>query len=540
MVSKNCKTPCKLIQICNPKTGRCVLKTGKIGKNISKSHLSLIKKSSSIKRSLIKRLSPLVNKHSSVVKKFSSTKRFVKTASIKQKKRCKSKQILNLKTNRCVKKDGKIGKLLLLSRKNKKISSSDRVIKTVSIKKLSNLTKRISPLRTSISPRLSIHKLHKRIKYNYTSPIKRTLNVFQDNTNDNSPIKRTLNVFQDNRAIKKSMSQKLSKQFKNSSPQLQKKEHKLSYESPTLNIINFTNIIKKDKNIHKKIKKYGSGLFNCLLKNANKIPDVVKHLSRRNENMIVNTDDIEVLQSLGEGSYGSAYIINIVDTPVVIKIISINKKFNSKHFNYEYHMQELFYQSKLPVPLPYFKCIFSGENKNNQYGIIAMKIDEHSLEFGMAFDILKKKQSPDTLDFIVKSINKLIKKMCDNNLVHGDFHWGNFGLSYKQRYYNSGICIKDKKFYPLLIDFGFSTTRPCEPRLTLIQLLRTLEYSDEKDDKYIHEYNKKYLKVLLIESLIKIDKTYKNIDKWDEDEIEDEWDRLSYLNRKIRNKNIKN
>ena len=71
--------------ICNPATGRCVLKDGKIGKLIMKA------------------------KKSKKAKKGS-----------KPKKTCSDDQILNPRTGRCVKKDGKIGKQLLGEKPKKK------------------------------------------------------------------------------------------------------------------------------------------------------------------------------------------------------------------------------------------------------------------------------------------------------------------------------------------------------------------------------------------------------------------------------------
>jgi hypothetical protein len=81
---------CKADQIRNPKTGRCVKKTGKIGKEI------LAKRSSKSKSSSPRRISP-------------------RKISIK-KKDCKPNQIRNPRTGRCVSKRGKIGKAVLAKR----------------------------------------------------------------------------------------------------------------------------------------------------------------------------------------------------------------------------------------------------------------------------------------------------------------------------------------------------------------------------------------------------------------------------------------
>jgi len=86
---------CKADQICNPKTGRCVKKSGRIGR-------TLLKKSKS--------------KRKSVVRKSKSQRRKSKS------RKCKEDKILNPKTGRCVKKSGKIGRMLLKKSKSKRKS----------------------------------------------------------------------------------------------------------------------------------------------------------------------------------------------------------------------------------------------------------------------------------------------------------------------------------------------------------------------------------------------------------------------------------
>lgn len=88
-----CKRSCDKISICNTKTGRCVKRDGKIGKEI----LNKKKKSGSC----------------------SSPKSL-------KKKECNGDSILNPKTNRCVKKDGKIGKLLRKSNSKPKSTKNAR------------------------------------------------------------------------------------------------------------------------------------------------------------------------------------------------------------------------------------------------------------------------------------------------------------------------------------------------------------------------------------------------------------------------------
>ena len=96
-------TKCKDDQILNPKTLRCVKKDGKLGREILKNMKDMKDK-----------------KNSSSNKSQKSQKSNVK------KSKCNDDQILNPKTLRCVKKDGKIGREILKNMVSKKSKTSSR------------------------------------------------------------------------------------------------------------------------------------------------------------------------------------------------------------------------------------------------------------------------------------------------------------------------------------------------------------------------------------------------------------------------------
>jgi hypothetical protein len=111
-VSPKTKSPpkkkCKSDEILNPATKRCVKKSGKIGKE------------------LLKKISPKKSPRVSS-KKVSSKQASPKKVS--PKKKCKSDEILNPATKRCVKKSGKIGKNLLKNispKKSLRVSSKKK------------------------------------------------------------------------------------------------------------------------------------------------------------------------------------------------------------------------------------------------------------------------------------------------------------------------------------------------------------------------------------------------------------------------------
>jgi hypothetical protein len=89
----NCKKPCKENQICNPKSGRCVSLTGKIGRTLKSRSLRKKTKSRSLSKSHCK-------------------------------KPCKVDQICNPASGRCVSRSGKIGKGLISLKSPKRKSRS--------------------------------------------------------------------------------------------------------------------------------------------------------------------------------------------------------------------------------------------------------------------------------------------------------------------------------------------------------------------------------------------------------------------------------
>jgi predicted unusual protein kinase regulating ubiquinone biosynthesis (AarF/ABC1/UbiB family) len=87
------------------------------------------------------------------------------------------------------------------------------------------------------------------------------------------------------------------------------------------------------------------------------------------------------------------------------------------------------------------------------------------------------------LDNILETVELILDKMCEKNLIHGDLHWGNIGFQdmYSQSrsvLANFSIISNNNSIThhvaPLLIDFGFSKRGSCKPDIELAQLIRTL------------------------------------------------------------------
>jgi hypothetical protein len=99
-------------KICNPATGRCVKKDGKIGKELMKAKKSK-SKSKKPKKSKKSKTKPKPREDFERVWPKPPKKSKAKSKKSKSKKICLDHQILNPATGRCVKKDGKIGKQIL-------------------------------------------------------------------------------------------------------------------------------------------------------------------------------------------------------------------------------------------------------------------------------------------------------------------------------------------------------------------------------------------------------------------------------------------
>lgn len=178
----------------------------------------------------------------------------------------------------------------------------------------------------------------------------------------------------------------------------------------------------------------------------------------------------------------------------IIKIQPRTPKSDS--LEYEIHMQKEFKKHHLEAP----KVLKEIHLKNGKIiSILLMsKID------GTVEDLLRDRRSHDELDQIYEWIVSLISKMCNGNLIHGDFHWQN-------------ICyVKDSSqrpmpFRPALIDFGYAASAPCHSQLELLQALRTLHIGDMHPDNV--EYLENKLHALYERKFGKLGKSFDTIDK---------------------------
>lgn len=88
---------------------------------------------------------------------------------------------------------------------------------------------------------------------------------------------------------------------------------------------------------------------------------------------------------------------------------------------------------------------------------------------------LETQRTPEEIHQISLSIEQIITTLCENNILHGDFHIGNFAITEYVDEDNEVFVL------PVLIDFGFSDYMKCVPMFEVIQLLRTLDPYFNKD-----------------------------------------------------------
>jgi hypothetical protein len=211
-------------------------------------------------------------------------------------------------------------------------------------------------------------------------------------------------------------------------------------------------------------------------------------------------EDYEIKKFIGKGVNGSVYLIcKNASSEENCRIIKIQKIKDKKLIENEIRMQKLFYSKGL-APKIHNVCNFKM-NKNNY-----ILIDMEPI-FGTLDTLLTKKLDTKFLRELLTWVTNYIKKLCELNLTHGDFHWGNFGYNVKPT----------GKLSNILIDFSWSSAKKCNPRLEFIQLLRTSTFDN------IEKNNSKYLEDSLYEIYTKEynNKLLKNNDAYDR-----EWNKL--------------
>lgn len=371
----------------------------------------------------------------------------------RSRKRCPSGKILNPQTNRCVNKNGSIGRRLLAQQCNPDQQLNPQTNRCVN--KAGSIGRRVrSPQHRLCRPDQIINPQTNRC-VKKTGSIGRRLLAQQERLNDVQRVERPL-----------SPSVELIKQ----------------YRPKQSNSV---------RNINKDILDlYGFPIFEMLaVETQTPVPNIIfKRL-------------------VGEGGYGRVFEVEMDTERIIVKIQQLkNKTIALKELKLEFKNQEKFYNAGIGAPEPLMVGTFT--NKKKIYGVITMKLEYFARDFGMLKDMLGRKLPRVELEKIGTMLEMLIDQLCAKNLIHGDMHYGNIGLQYASSSTNPqielGVEIDGQRFWvsPFIIDFGLSKFGiPCLRELEIMQLIRTM-YPQVGGDT-IHRYNRGVLYAMFYTMLCK-------------------------------------
>ena len=180
---------------------------------------------------------------------------------------------------------------------------------------------------------------------------------------------------------------------------------------------------------------------------------------------------------LGKGGFGEVYKACKHNGQCdAVKFMNIGW-FDEELFVKEYNMGLKF--ASLDIgPKLYSMDLVQYDNK--KVGIIKMELLSGVLE-----DLLKDVTDKNVIDHIIKSLVKLINKMCQHDLIHGDLHANNVGYNLEKK---NGKTVPVYK----LIDYGWACCEynetMCNPKLEYEQLIRSASFPGKKMDTEMYIY----------------------------------------------------
>jgi hypothetical protein len=188
-------------------------------------------------------------------------------------------------------------------------------------------------------------------------------------------------------------------------------------------------------------------------------------------------DGYRIVSEIGKGISGHAYLVSDqYFNQVILKFVKTEKTIAGTHkgIKHEFAMQRKFADFGL-APRP-ISLHFYHPRPNRTEEVAVMSMDRVYGTIGYLIDNVILDQ--EMIDQIVEQIEAVLKKMCKEGLVHGDFHPWNLGFNFTN---NGGIRI-------IPIDMAYSccilTNVPCRPDFELKKLLQVLfHYSDQNKER---------------------------------------------------------
>lgn len=208
--------------------------------------------------------------------------------------------------------------------------------------------------------------------------------------------------------------------------------------------------------------------------NNNVEPGIIYHLQvKYGDGFLELLGDFEISKSLGEGSYGSTFLLENTELPNrVLKIQKVHKEdihINESAIN-EIRILSLFSNSGI-TPEFFGSNTYSFYN-DGYYNIYAYVIEAFDTTLNDFINRLNYSDS-DELEQVAYDvfigIQNIFDFMCKNNVVHGDFHIGNIGINVSE--FNRNKI--DKLF---LFDFGFSQLKSCNKCFEIERFLWSLKW----------------------------------------------------------------
>jgi tRNA A-37 threonylcarbamoyl transferase component Bud32 len=182
-----------------------------------------------------------------------------------------------------------------------------------------------------------------------------------------------------------------------------------------------------------------------------------------------------LIRKLGSGAAGIALLLcrNGSDCKV-LKVSKLKDPKVREHFERELVMHKKFEAAGIGPRIFRTGKFRKGDT---EYGVIEM-----ARVSGTFDDLLKVRQSKKVLDWIVESVDKIVDKLCEYGLIHGDTHFGN--LAYNEQ--------PNGKRKPMMIDFGLACCKKktkCNPALEYLTIIRDMPF----DESGIEDHNLDYL-----------------------------------------------
>ena len=400
-------------------------------------------------------------------------------------RRCRSKEILNPDTNRCIKKNGRLGRSIrkrkcspkqILNYKTERCVKRDgRIGRKIHSRKCS--PRQILNYKTS-----RCVKRNGRIGQRLLKKSKRRRKV-RDDKHDEKDEDINLTIVDDSEIISTgriNMRYFYDDEKREHSPDLFRSQGGKLHD-----IIDLTEEKDNDIVLYKYIvRKYGTELFT-------QIPYPIKFI-----------------RILGHGSFGEIFKIyiykpNKLPTVRAIKIEKINEQLFSKdmfirkienEFELQYEMEERLGNAPAVHRMDIFK------NKGNIYGWIMMeRLHEYEQTVG---DMLKYKLNNNMINILLHKIWEIIHLLCEINFIHADLHFNNMVIVPKNPDDIELIADSNKwtatNTVLLLLDYGWSVKAPCNKELEILSLIRSSFNKNYNSDNrkvlfhYLTEYYNHY------------------------------------------------